>query len=213
MSQRDHESDLMTQALVKELDYSPLAIRVAGRYIHNLNIDYKQYIGELKMGQIAKLGQNIVSQAVEDNMRTTILPITLIFTIQKLKTQKESVRLLEVLQYCAYLSNENIPLRLLVQLCDRLVDENVELELKRVCLEIENYSLLTYDINTQNCFVHRTTQMVIRSLMSSEVDMIKKLVIKLEKILNVDKYDVYLANIGAYIIHTATLLKTYRNFR
>ena len=192
MSRRDQEENQPTQNLVKELDCSPLAIRIAGSFICKMDMGFEEYTQLLKKDRAEELvrmqGSGIISNAVQDVERTATLQATLKRTIGRLQGQKS--RLIESLQYCGYLANENIPLKLLAELCRKSGEEteSTQLELKSVYMANENYSLLTYDGVKESCYLHRTTQVVLRSLTLSPLEMIQKVVSTILRVYVYNRY-------------------------
>ena len=179
VSHQSPENEACSQNLVQDLDYSPLGIRIAGGYIHNTEMTFERYIRVLKRGAQEKLVENLggvglVSQVAPGKGPTTTLEMALQLSIQKV--QESNPRLIKVLQYCGYLANEKIPLDLFTELC-RVSGEDkldVEDELITVMVGKENFSLLTYQSDSKTCYLHRTTQSVLRNLTSDPTKIIQE---------------------------------------
>lgn len=181
VSHRSSENKASSQDLVQELDYSPLGIRIAGVYIHNTDMTFERYARVLKRGTQEKLVQNLggvdfINQATQDKKRTTTLEMALQLSIERVQGSGEDPLLIKVLQYCGYLGNENIPLDLLTALCQAPEQNQLDVEdkLRTTIVGKGNYSLLTYQSHSKTCYLHRTTQLVLRSVTSDLAKIIQE---------------------------------------
>ena len=203
--------------LVKELDHSPLGTRIAGCYIQNMGTTFETYTRFLQTSVHEKIidrmgGPEFTSQATQDAKRTTTLQMALQFSITKVK--ESHPLLFTVLQYCGYLANENIPLDLLVQLYEpsEQKTEEVEEELRALMVGKENYSLLTYDVKNQSCYLHRTTQVIIRGLTPSEIKVVQKLAAVILRSYPYDEYSIQRVKLGqGMVLHLVALLQWIRS--
>jgi tetratricopeptide (TPR) repeat protein len=193
MSDRKDEDDETSRELVKALDYSPLAIRVAGLYIYNVDgTTFQSYSKCLKEGRdqelLQMMGDSFIIDATEDQERTATLQATLQLTINWLITEKSF--LLEILKYCGYLANEKILLDLLGELCrgDKDKIEDVKQKIRTLMVGENNYSLLTYDRDNECCYLHRTTQVVLRRVTPNPVEMVHKIVTVILKLYPYNHY-------------------------
>ena len=187
-----HEEDKALN-LVKKMDYSPLGIRIAGSYIQSVGTTFEYYTHLLQTSRHERLvdqvgGAEFINQVTQDNERTMTLQMALQFSIQRVK--KSNPLLFDALQYCGYLANENIPLDLLIELCRTSGQKKneVEGELKVLIVGKENYSLLSHDSVNGNCYVHRTTQAIIRKSSDSPIKVIQKVVDVILKLYPYDQY-------------------------
>ena len=194
VSGRDQEDEVSSQKLVQMLDYSPLEIRVAGGYIRNVGITFEQYTRLLENNKAEPMiqligGPDLISQATEDTRRTTTLQSSIKLTLQKQQETNPLFR--KILTYCGYMAN-NIPLDLLVELCRESQEDSFEIEqrLKIMMFGKDNHFLLSYDSMTQSCYLHRLTQVVIRDLTSSPMEIIEKIVTAIFKLYPYDEYSV-----------------------
>lgn len=181
ISGKDQEDDLITRTLTQEMDYSPLAIRISGYYIYEMQgTTFTGYLELLRSGREAELisivgSHNLVNQATQDSRQAATLQATLKITVKAV--EKLNPRLYQTLQYCGYLANENIPLYLLSQLCRR-DDEDIQYTkqwLSTALVGHGNYSVLTHQSHNDTCFLHRTTQSVLRSITANPAKMIQKI--------------------------------------
>jgi hypothetical protein len=105
LSNRHKEDRNNARELVRELDYSPLGIRVAARYIYNVEgTTFADYIQLLKTGTIERLTQAIggakfANQTTGNSGQS--LHATLAFVINRV----DNLQFQQLLQYCAYLAN------------------------------------------------------------------------------------------------------------
>jgi tetratricopeptide (TPR) repeat protein len=174
LSGRLQEDYVITQNLVQQLDYSPLAITVAGGYLSNVpDTTFERYAQILKSNFHEQCihrigGGSFISQLTQDRKRRTTLEGALKISIKRV--EESNSLLIKVLQYTAYLANDNIPMELLVELCRNSEDkkEDVEETLKILIIGQGNYSLLSYDQGKKTCSLHRTTHLVLKNLSQQE---------------------------------------------
>ena len=121
-------------------------------------------------------GAEFISQVTQDEKRTTTLQIALQISINKV--EESNPLLFGVLQYCAYLANENVPLDLLIKMSKtpEQKEDEIKEELKTVIRGKENYSLLTYNNVSESCYLHRTTQVVLRTLIPCSAQILRKII-------------------------------------
>jgi tetratricopeptide (TPR) repeat protein len=180
LSKRQEETEIVSLNVVKDLDFSPLAIRIAGCYIRNVNITFERYTQLLKKNvhesRVHMIGgSSFISQSTQDNNRTITLETAIQISLKKV--EESNPFLLDVLKYCGYLANEDIPLNLLIELCNSTLPkdrEDIEEELKILMTGNNNYSLLTYNEEKKSCYLHRSTQATIRNIISSPTEIIRK---------------------------------------
>jgi hypothetical protein len=180
--------------LIRELDYSPLGIRVAGTYIHKMQKHYIRLDDHCKLLQSSTYqnfidrmgGSEFIQKAIQDEKRSASLQAGLEFLIDRLK--KINPELIEMLQYCSFLNNEDIPSELLLELCKNSNDDKIITQQRLAVLTEgrDNYSLLSYNHKAKTHNLHRTTQLVIRRLMDNSHDIIKKIAVI---IINLYSYD------------------------
>lgn len=195
-----HRKDNNARALVKELDYSPLGIRIVGSYIYNLEMTCTQYLQLLNLDPQGELLEEYVGQATEDLQQVNTLQRAIQLSILKAKLQNPA--LLRILESCGYLANTDIPHQLLLRLYQQ---ENpsqqnpilTEARFKTMIQGKGNYSLLTYDTKTQcrnpetpSYEIHRTTQNVLRTLAASPMNVIQKLAAILLQLYPYDPYSI-----------------------
>ena len=180
VSDRKGDTDRSIQTLLLELDLLPLGVTIAGGYLRKSSISVERYVEILKTvvheKHIQQKGSNFLRQLSPDQQRTTTLERALCFSIDLIR--QSNPLLFEILQYGAFLANENIPLDLLAHLCRTAEGDEKE---KADDLEIMiqgpgNYSMLTYDTSKQCCSLHRCTQIAIRNSMGSRHEIIQKVV-------------------------------------
>ena len=196
LSQRQDENAVISLSLVKELDFSPLAIRIAGCYIRNVgDITFEMYIKILRQGLTEKViqligGSEFVVQVSQDNERIMTLEMTLEITLNRIKVYNPL--LFGVLQYCAYLDNEDIPLDVVIELYRTADSNTIELEqnLRLLDLGKDNYSLLKYNIRQKSYSIHRTTQYVIRRMTGSPSEIVRKLIVVVVEMYPFNEYSV-----------------------
>jgi tetratricopeptide (TPR) repeat protein len=180
LSTRLEEDEVSARTLAKELDYSPLGIRITGGYLQiNPDITFQRYTQILKRDAHERLvqmvgGATFIGQITHDMKRTTTLEMALRLLIEKVKVSNPLW--IDILQYCGYLANENIPLDLLTGLYETSDGKDTKEQIMALMIGRDNYSLLTYDKVTQSCYIHRTSQVVLRKSTVSAAERIKKLV-------------------------------------
>jgi len=194
ISDRHSENDTTTRDLVVELDFSPLGIRIAAGYLRGLvDMTFEEYTRLLNRNVHEKLiqmmgGPAFINQVTQDDKRKTTLQMAIAISIAKVKAL--NLLLFKALQYCGYLANKDIPSDLLIDLCRAPETPDVEDELRVSTLGGNNYSLLTYDPLAQTFYLHRTTQVMIRKLTTSSIQVLKQLVATILKLYPYDPHSI-----------------------
>lgn len=174
------EEDLATtRNLVRELDYLPLGIRTAGSYIRNVaGTTFGSYTKTLQQDineeHLVYLGESFIAQSAEDLKRVKSLRAAIRISI--FKARDHNPPLFHLLKWSAFIANDEIPVHLLLELSKEPGYRDLTHKKKSI-LDIigqKSYSLLTYD-ERQTCYIHQTTQVIIRHLTNSRVEIIKKL--------------------------------------
>lgn len=177
--------------LSKKLDHSPLGIRVAASYMVLTDTSMKDYCQMLDSEQheynLQNLGIDFVNQATGAATQGTLRQ-AIEFSIHTIKN--DNPEFYEILRYCAYLDNHDIPYQLLLELFKQQsgLKESIAIEDRWKSRIIKNYSLLTYDYSTKVYSIHRTTQKVLKKLDSEPVKVIGLLA---GTIMNLYPYDGY----------------------
>ena len=195
ISCRNDEDMTISQNIVKKLDYSPLGIRIAGSYISNVEgTTFTNYIQileyDLKEQILKTMGEDFIYQAVIDPVRKDTLQHTIHLSI--LKVREYNLRLFRLLEFCAYLANEDIPFESLLELFKDLDQDSnlIEGYLRAMLVGRGTYSLLTYDSETRSCYMHRTTQVMVRKLVPSPLEVINKTINVILKLYPYDEYSI-----------------------
>ena len=170
-------------ALVNRLDRSPLGIIIAGYYIRNVpGTSYQRYLELLDSKEheecIQKLMRGSELATLNSGNKMEILTLHKALYISILKVIEHNSDLFELLKYCSFLGNEKIPSDLLVVLWDKRGNDNIinDEKLKLLTVGEHNYSMVTFDTLTQTYGLHRSTQDVLRIMISSPVETLRKLV-------------------------------------
>ena len=184
VSHRSQEDVTTARNLVERLDSSPLAIRIAASYISNMaDLSFTTYIqilnDDIREQTLTLLGRDFIGQSVEDRERRVTLQGALRLAIVEVRGYNPG--LFSLLQSCAFLANENIPLELLLGLFgvpDRPQQTPYHQSLLHsTMIGKHNHSLLAYDVINQSYYLHRTTQVVVRQLTQHPAEIIKKTVV------------------------------------
>ena len=178
VSNVNHITDLN---IVNALDYSPLAVRIAGTYLRNVRCSYSEYLDRLQLDlQDSLISRDLIGQAAKDHRRNITLKQAIRLSLQQLQSQ--APRIVTLLEDCAYLSNIDIPERLLEKLWLQKADSNMILDrayFQQIGRIEGNYSLLTYNLETNSYYLHRMTQVICRKSTRPPIEVLQKVVLLL----------------------------------
>jgi tetratricopeptide (TPR) repeat protein len=187
ISDRDKESDTHSLNLVRILNCHPLAIRTAGYYLrHVRRTTFEQY----------NLLLHEHCDTNTDNAMSSMILSDLVLNLLLDEIRKSDVSLFRLLQSCAFINDEDIPVQLLSRLyADSVKDDTDKSLTSRLWRQICNknvqklsnefnirvrtdYSSLTYDPLYQSFKIHRDTQSAIRNCVAVnyQVGLIRRLV-------------------------------------
>ena len=194
ISDRHTEDEVVARHLAARLDFSPLGIRLAGSHIRAVgDLSFEGYTQLLNKSVHEELihrmdGPAFISELTQNDKQTLTLEAVVQIWVQKVKERKP--QLFSILQYCGYLANEKIPLDLLSQL-SRTDGEDVQHAKQRLRTALvgqTNYALLTYQSHDDSCYLHQTTQSVLRSLTSDPTQIIQEATSAILKLYPYDEY-------------------------
>ena len=191
-SHRHNENSTIIADLAQKLDYSPLGIRIAGSYIRMTSTglaDYSEMLERDPQERILQMmSPGFISQAVGDPKRNNTLQRAIQLSV--FKVMEQNPLLFAILESCAFLAHEHISFELLLKLFQKSTEDSQLGKEWLITLIIgrDNYSLLTYHSASQRCHLHRTTQIVLKSLSTSPIEVMKKIAYALYELYPSDPY-------------------------
>jgi tetratricopeptide (TPR) repeat protein len=177
-------------ALVRFLDHSPMSIKVAAAHINLMGYKYDEYRKLLNVdpeeSKITSVRSDIVTQAT-DNQHSIVQYRAVQLLITGIR-EKDPL-FFELLQFCSFVANDNIPGALLENLLkDAMNTPNAQHYLKELMVSNINRSILNYDDKTGMYYIHRLTQRVIHNIPSRPDQIIPKLINTLLALYSYDSY-------------------------
>ena len=188
LSNNKHENQEIVEQLAEELGNLPLAVAQASAYIFKTGCSIKSYLDLFKKHSKALLLKPIDHSAYPHTVATT-------WQISFQTIESISPLAITLLNMCAFLSPENIPIDLfLVKDDDKLSEENTEIFSCPVALEdaiatLKDFSLIEREEDLLS--LHRLVQMVTINRISkpTQIKLVEDLLHQLKKHLLFDYYD------------------------
>jgi hypothetical protein len=188
LSNNKHENQEVVKQLAEELGNLPLAVAQASAYIFKTGCSIKSYLDLFKKHSKALLLKPIDHSAYPHTVATT-------WQISFQTIESISPLAITLLNMCAFLSPENIPIALfLAKDDDKLSKENTEIFSCPVALEdaiatLKDFSLIEREEDLLS--LHRLVQMVTINRISepTQIKLVEDLLHRLKKRLLFDYYD------------------------
>jgi hypothetical protein len=188
LSNNKHENQEIVEQLAEELGNLPLAVAQASAYIFKTGCSIKSYLDLFKKYSKALLSKPVDHSAYPHTVATT-------WQISFQTIESISPLAITLLNMCAFLSPENIPIDLfLVKDDDKLSEGNTEIfscpvELEDAIATLKDFSLIEREEDLLS--LHRLVQMVTINRISepTQIKLVEDLLHQLKKHLLFDYYD------------------------